>query len=101
MSCAMFGTLLAQLPPGRTRTQQENLAHALGEVWVVHVAYSRDPLWLVAGMPQAQELMKGGTPRRCIWTLAELQGMFEACGSVIHSLEEAAHLLAGECSAQG
>jgi hypothetical protein len=101
MSCAMFATLLARLPPGRTRAKQEDLARALGEAWVVRVPYSRDPLWLVAGMPQVQELMKGGTPRRCIWTLAELQGMLEACGSPVHSLEEAARLLASECPTQG
>jgi hypothetical protein len=97
MRCAMFATLLAQLPPGRTRTKQENLARALGEAWVVRVQYNRSPLWLVAGMPQAQELMKGGTPRHAIWTLAELQSFLEPCGSPITTLEEAAQLLASEC----
>jgi hypothetical protein len=101
MSCATFATLVTQLPPGRARAKQEALARALGEAWVVRIPYSRDPLWLVAAMPQAQELMKGGTPRRCIWTLAEVQGFLEACSSPVGSLEEAAHLLASDCPTEG
>ena len=97
MSWTTFARFVEGLPPGRARTKQERLARSLGEAWIVRVAYSDEPLWLVTGLPQAQALAARGTPRGSIWTLAELQGFLEACGSPVPSLEEAAGLLVSAC----
>jgi hypothetical protein len=54
------------------------------------------PLWLVPGQPQAQLFMGQGNARSRIWTLAEVQGLLEACGTPVQTLAEAAEALASE-----
>jgi hypothetical protein len=56
---------------------------------------------LVPSQIQAQRLVSQGIARWRIWTLTEAQDVLEACGSPISSHEEAAHLLASECPAEG
>jgi hypothetical protein len=101
MSCATFEDFVKRLPEGRARTKQERLAQVLGETWIVQVSYSHAPLWLVEGKPQAQALCKHGTPRWCVWTLAELQDFLGACSSPVASLKEAAQVLESECPMEG
>lgn len=97
MSVTPFRLCVERLPRGRERAKQESLACVLGDAWIVQVPYSPESLWLVAGKPQAEVLHQRGTPRYCIWTLAEVQSLLEACGTLVQSLEEAARMLASEC----
>ena len=101
MSTTTFAQFVKQLPLGPERLKQERLARSLGDAWVVWVPYSHAPLWLVEGKPQAQALCKHGTPRWCVWTLAELQDFLGACGSPVASLKEAAQVLESECPMEG
>jgi hypothetical protein len=101
MGFGTYADFVEQLPPGRCRQKYEQKSARLGEVWVVHCVYGLNGLWLVQGLEQVEELIKGGTPRHAIWTLAEVQGLMEACGSPVHSLEEAARLLASDGPTEG
>ena len=66
----------------------EQKAARIGEVWIVRCLYSPKGLWLVHGLEQVQELMKGGIPRHAIWPLAEVQNLLEPAAALFARLRK-------------
>ncbi len=59
----------------------------------VRVRYAEAALWLVSGHLQAAALTALGVHRWRVWTLAELNSLLAACGSPVHTLQQAAAVL--------
>ncbi len=91
MSAVTLAALVDRLPPGRARSRYERLlAETGGKIVAVTVPYAEAALWLVSGPAQAEALTARGLPRWRVWTLAEARDLLAACGSTVHTLEEAA-----------